>query len=105
VIDVLLRAATVYLAFYAGMFLLGRLMHRETANAPEKRTWQEDSLNAVWIAWLFAALPVTRMVAPRFAESMSRVFAAAVIGALPLAIPHWLYRKRLGRKAGETPHA
>lgn len=104
-IDLALRAATIYLAFYAGLFLLGRLMHRGTGDSPEKRTWQEDSLNAVWLAWLFAALPMTRMVAPRLATSLPNVFAVAVVGALPLAIPHWIYRRRLARKSGESTHA
>ncbi len=91
------QAALVYAAFWAGMFILGRAMHRARGELPERRTWVEDALHSLWFAWIFASVAFMPRVRPGSTIGDSLVVAA--IGALVLAVPHWLYRRA---RKGET---
>ncbi len=88
----LAESAGIYAAFWAGMFLLGRAMHRGSDGGPEKRPWQEDALHALWFAWVFASAAILRRLAPGtgFAEALG-IMAA---GALLLGLPHFVYRRK-----------
>ncbi len=95
-----LRAAGIYFAFWIGMFLLGRVMHRASpTTGPEKRSAKEDALHALWLAWLFAAMPILGLFQPD--PPFVHVFALAIGGALPLGAPHFLYRLWM-RKKGDA---
>ncbi len=96
------RAAGIYLAFWVGMFLLGRVMHRAKKvgfeTEPERRSATEDALHALWMAWLFAATPVLQLFRPE--SPFAEVFVLAVGGALPLGVPHFIYRRRMKKDGG-----
>ncbi len=84
------------------MFLTRRLLHRRdrVLHSPETARWQADAIDAVPLAWLFAAREVLRAVIGR--EPPLVLHLAAAIG---VAVALWVVLRlvRRGRQPSPQP--